>query len=227
MGHRYYDAGTGRFLTRDPKGYGGGINLYGFTGNNPVNESDADGLNPAGDRILKIARSKANSVRWADPPQGNGTGCSGFVSYCVHQAGFIPHIKKPSYAGQKIPTAMDWTTGNVIGWTKVANSQAQPGDIIAYKKIAHNGPHGAVSSTGHCGFFEGFATTYRIPIVNWWRDDGLDYVGSSGEPEKVNDERFNDDFGTSSDTGTYVTLRYTGAAPRASAPRHALRRRHE
>jgi len=43
MGHRYYDAGTGRFLTRDPKGYGGGINLYGFTGNNPVNESDPNG----------------------------------------------------------------------------------------------------------------------------------------------------------------------------------------
>jgi RHS repeat-associated protein len=43
MGHRYYDAGTGRFLTRDPLGYGGGINLYGFTGNNPVNESDPDG----------------------------------------------------------------------------------------------------------------------------------------------------------------------------------------
>jgi len=44
MGHRYYDAGTGRFLTRDPLGYGGGINLYGFTGNNPVNESDPFGL---------------------------------------------------------------------------------------------------------------------------------------------------------------------------------------
>jgi len=46
MGHRYYDAGTGRFLTRDPMGYGGGINLYGFTGNNPVNEMDPDGLRP-------------------------------------------------------------------------------------------------------------------------------------------------------------------------------------
>ncbi len=44
MGHRYYSPGTGRFLTRDPMGYKGGINLYGFTGNNPVNESDADGL---------------------------------------------------------------------------------------------------------------------------------------------------------------------------------------
>jgi RHS repeat-associated protein len=43
MGHRYYDAGTGRFLTRDPLGYGGGINLYGFTGNNPVNDMDPDG----------------------------------------------------------------------------------------------------------------------------------------------------------------------------------------
>jgi len=43
MGHRYYDAGTGRFLTRDPLGYGGGINLYGFTGNNPVNEMDPEG----------------------------------------------------------------------------------------------------------------------------------------------------------------------------------------
>jgi len=48
MGHRYYDAGTGRFLTRDPKGYGGGINLYGFTGNNPVNESDSNGTDPPG-----------------------------------------------------------------------------------------------------------------------------------------------------------------------------------
>jgi hypothetical protein len=48
MGHRYYDAGTGRFLTRDPKGYGGGINLYGFTGNNPVNEMDPEGLDGSG-----------------------------------------------------------------------------------------------------------------------------------------------------------------------------------
>ncbi len=44
--HRYYDAGAGRFVTRDPIGYKGGINLYGFAGNNPVNESDPDGFAP-------------------------------------------------------------------------------------------------------------------------------------------------------------------------------------
>ena len=29
--HRYYDPGTGKFINRDPIGYGGGANLYGFT----------------------------------------------------------------------------------------------------------------------------------------------------------------------------------------------------
>ncbi len=46
MGHRYYDPGTGRFLTRDPIGYGGGMNLYGYADGNPVNESDPSGLDP-------------------------------------------------------------------------------------------------------------------------------------------------------------------------------------
>jgi len=43
LGHRYFDAYTGRFVTRDPIGYKGGINLYGFAGNNPVNRSDPNG----------------------------------------------------------------------------------------------------------------------------------------------------------------------------------------
>ncbi len=42
--HRYYDAGTGRFINRDPLGYAGGANLYGFCGDNPVNEMDPSGL---------------------------------------------------------------------------------------------------------------------------------------------------------------------------------------
>ena len=43
-GHRYYDSNTGRWLTRDPIGYEGGINLYGYVGNNASNEIDPDGL---------------------------------------------------------------------------------------------------------------------------------------------------------------------------------------
>ena len=45
--HRFYDPQQGRFLTRDPIGYAGGINLYGYTQNNPINGMDPDGFEAA------------------------------------------------------------------------------------------------------------------------------------------------------------------------------------
>jgi len=47
--HRFYDPNVGRFLTRDLLGYDGGINLYGYTQNNPVNRSDPSGLDGSTD----------------------------------------------------------------------------------------------------------------------------------------------------------------------------------
>jgi RHS repeat-associated protein len=41
---RYYDPETGRWLTRDPIGYAGGMNLYGYCGGDGVNEADPSGL---------------------------------------------------------------------------------------------------------------------------------------------------------------------------------------
>jgi RHS repeat-associated protein len=41
---RYYDLSNGRWLTRDPIGYRGGINRYGYTTDNPVNATDRLGL---------------------------------------------------------------------------------------------------------------------------------------------------------------------------------------
>ena len=52
LGHRFYDAQFGQFMTRDPMGYGGGVNLYGYTGNNPVNEIDPMGYNPTAITIV-------------------------------------------------------------------------------------------------------------------------------------------------------------------------------
>ena len=42
--NRWYDPQTGRFLTQDPIGLAGGINLYSYAGNNPVAFSDPFGL---------------------------------------------------------------------------------------------------------------------------------------------------------------------------------------
>ena len=44
MGHREYDPVACRFLTRDPIGYEGGINLYAYAGGNPIRYCDPIGL---------------------------------------------------------------------------------------------------------------------------------------------------------------------------------------
>jgi RHS repeat-associated protein len=43
-GYRFYDAGAGRFINRDPIGEEGGVNLYGFVENDGVNRVDVLGL---------------------------------------------------------------------------------------------------------------------------------------------------------------------------------------
>jgi len=42
--YRYYDPANGRWLTRDPIGDRGGVNIYGYVGNEPSNRRDPKGL---------------------------------------------------------------------------------------------------------------------------------------------------------------------------------------
>lgn len=47
LGQRYYDPFAGRFLSPDPIGYAGGLNLYDYCVGDPVNLIDPKGLSPA------------------------------------------------------------------------------------------------------------------------------------------------------------------------------------
>jgi RHS repeat-associated protein len=68
---RAYDAETGRWLSADPLGEEGGINLYGYVGNNPIVRIDSLGLDYCqmytrfGHSVMKVDRGKKGSF-WVE-----------------------------------------------------------------------------------------------------------------------------------------------------------------
>ena len=75
-GQRYYDPAGGRWLTRDPIEYSGGMNLYGYVGNNPVNYVDPDGLARVELRWRKVMgpTNHAFLLLWDTDSKGNKVG---------------------------------------------------------------------------------------------------------------------------------------------------------
>ncbi|WP_339132894.1 MAG: RHS repeat-associated core domain-containing protein [Candidatus Electrothrix sp. GW3-4] len=52
-GYRYYSPDTGRWLSRDPIGEEGGLNLYGFVRNDGINDTDPKGLSSTHGGVLQ------------------------------------------------------------------------------------------------------------------------------------------------------------------------------
>jgi len=71
---RYYDPAVGRFVTKDPIGFGGGdYNLYGYVGNNPSRFMDPLGLWRSPWRIYDEASADAQS-KFPEKDLWNGPG---------------------------------------------------------------------------------------------------------------------------------------------------------
>ncbi|MDE2125574.1 MAG: RHS repeat-associated core domain-containing protein [Armatimonadetes bacterium] len=75
LGYRYYDPAEGRFVNRDPIGMAGGVNVYGYVGNDAGNGADPEGLV----RIWRIGKGTIPShfdIQFSpqDPWPGNPLG---------------------------------------------------------------------------------------------------------------------------------------------------------
>jgi RHS repeat-associated protein len=63
--NRYYDAATGTFVTPDPTGIAGGINLYSYVRNDPLNRTDPYGYEGSSFWSSLGAAMAADAVDWA------------------------------------------------------------------------------------------------------------------------------------------------------------------
>jgi RHS repeat-associated protein len=65
---RYYDPAVGRFISEDPAGLAGGLNLYVYADNDPVNGRDPFGLKPCnnGDHVIRDQLAAQPNTRPAD-----------------------------------------------------------------------------------------------------------------------------------------------------------------
>ena len=82
---RWYDPATGRWLSKDPIGISGGLNLYAFCGNDPVNGVDPMGL--VGEESVWKAAALGFAEGWSRGAQGVVNAFTGGLF--IPEAGFF------------------------------------------------------------------------------------------------------------------------------------------
>ena len=133
---RWYDAETGRWLSKDPIGLSGGLNLYVFCNMDSVNHVDVLGCCPTpGEKARDWARKQIGKKKYNPwglrgfPRWWGRFKCNLFVAD-AYNTGNGREIVPTGIFGTKPPTASDWYNGKVpSGFTQTNNPQV--GDVIS------------------------------------------------------------------------------------------------
>ena len=147
---RYYDPQAGRFITKDPIGFGGGTNFYAYVENNPVNGTDPYGL--------WVSYIHKNITRTA----AIKLGCSKKAEALAEANAGVDNIQDPKYAylhamsNGRNPENLANDIANYYNVVNKGNSSCDLGDIATALHAVQDS-----ATPAHSGF---------KPWSNRWRE---------------------------------------------------------
>ncbi len=146
MRARYYSPETRRFLNADPIGFGGGMNLYGYCGGDPVNGMDPFGLNATSAAWYNVTNTPTGAlvttgIRGTDAPGRFVTFGDSFLQTSLASS-YGNHSNAPSFTSDvsswaiwmmspKADTAFKTTTAYAL--TGDASLKGAPPDTVYWK----------------------------------------------------------------------------------------------
>jgi uncharacterized protein RhaS with RHS repeats len=129
MRNRWYDPQTGRFLSQDPNGLAGGVNLYAYAGNNPASFSDPFGLCKKGDvdcrLVVNFLRKQSGSEFKAAADRYDAT-----TTFDVHLVAGNDQKLRSYNADNRDGDPSSWTHGLVEGSDVYLNGNTGKGDFL-------------------------------------------------------------------------------------------------
>ena len=162
---RWYEPETGRWLSPDPIGISGGLNLYAFCGNDPVNYIDPEGnihflisagigalVNGAIDVIAQVSTGAGFSdINWGSVAK------SAAVGAITGLAGGIKILEKGFNVGKELSLTRAFATGCTMSVVGAASNMAeQVSNNVEKDEVWYNG-FGEAAAWGAMGGFVGGA----------------------------------------------------------------------